>query len=264
MSLSGRSRHAAFLCYHSIADDGPSFLSLPAETFERQLALLRRDGWRTGTSEQLRELANGTLLGRTAFLTFDDGFADNHDAALPLLRSYGACAVIFALPPLLDAGGPLAWPEVTERQQRHPGVMRSLTWERLDTMVEAGVEVGSHGLTHAHFDRLGAEELREELFESRRRIADRYGACRLLAYPFGHWSPAVADAAADAGYEFAFTMPRGGQWHATRFSIPRIPVDQRDDERNFRLKLSATGRTLLLSPLRAPARRARRTVRSHG
>jgi len=260
--LTNRSRVATFLCYHSVAASGPPFLSLPPELFERQLALLRRRGWATGTSERLRALANGAADRRpTAFLTFDDGYADNHAAALPLLRAYDASAIVFVLPPLLDDGAPLDWPEVATARERHPDVMRSMTWAKAEELAEAGVELGSHGLTHAHLDRVGPEQLRQELLDSRRRIEQRVGSCRTLAYPFGDWSAAVADAAADAGYEFAFTIPRGGQWTATRWSIPRLPVDHRDDERRFALKLSSAGRALLLSPARTTLQRAKGALR---
>ena len=49
------------------------------------------------------------------------------------------------------------------------------------------------------------------LLDSRRAIAARVGACRTLAYPFGDWNSRVAAAARDAGYDYAFTMPRSGQ-----------------------------------------------------
>src|SRR5688500_17003655 len=57
--LCNRSSAVAFLGYHSVADHGPPFLSVPTDTFERQLATLRRTGWRSGTSRDLGELVAG-------------------------------------------------------------------------------------------------------------------------------------------------------------------------------------------------------------
>jgi peptidoglycan/xylan/chitin deacetylase (PgdA/CDA1 family) len=257
--LSNRARGAAFLCYHSIADGGPPFLSLGPDLFERHLALLRRKGWSTGTGADLTRLASGERPDRpVAFLTFDDGYVDNHDAALPLLREYASRAIVFVLPPRCDDGGPLAWAEVEGRRAKHPEVFRSMTWTMAEALVEAGSEIGSHTMSHAHLPDLEPEALEQELLDSRRAVQARLGGpCDLLAYPFGEWSPRVADAAARAGYRFAFTMPRGSERGGGAHCIPRTAIDHRDDERRLAIKLSAPGRMALLSPLR----QARRGIR---
>lgn len=253
--LRNRSSRASFLCYHSIAAEGPRYLTVSAELFERQLAQLRRHGLRSGDLASLAAVAEGRRLDPTVFLTFDDGFRDNHETALPLLRSYGLGAFVFVLPPLVDAGAPLAWPEVAADHDRYGRTMRSVTWAMLEEMKEGGFEVGSHGLTHAHLPQLGPEALREELWESRLQIKRRLGSCDTLAYPFGEWSPAVAEAARACGYRFAFSLPtKSGQRRATPHSIPRINVDYRDERRRFGVKLSALGKRVLLSPAVAAAR----------
>jgi peptidoglycan/xylan/chitin deacetylase (PgdA/CDA1 family) len=246
--LRNRSRGAVFLCYHSVAPQGPRYLTVSRELFERQLDELGRRGLRTGGLRELEDLAAGRELAPTAFLSFDDGFLDNYETAMPLLRERGERAFVFVLPPLVDEGAPLAWPEVAEDAGRHPETMRSVSWAMLEEMKEAGFEVGSHGLTHAHLPRLAAEELREELLDSRRRIAERLGACETLAYPFGEWSAEVAAAAGECGYRFAFSLPvKSGQRQASPLSIPRINVDYRDEGARLAAKLSPTGRRLYLS-----------------
>jgi peptidoglycan/xylan/chitin deacetylase (PgdA/CDA1 family) len=267
-ALRNRSRAGVFLCYHSVADDGPPFASVPVRTFERQLAVLERLGYASGGTHELAELAAHRRPRRPlAFLTFDDGFADNASVVAPLLRERRWTAQVFVLPPALDRGGPLDWPEVQDRRAAHPGVMRSLDWPAVEAMAAAGIEFGSHTNRHRHLTRLPYEELRQELLDSRRRIAERLGSCDCLAYPFGDWDERVADAARAAGYRFAYTLPRGGQRDAHALSIPRIAVDHRDDERRFALKLTRIGRAILLSPAPSRARllharaRAARTAR---
>lgn len=254
--LRNRSTRATFLCYHSIAAEGPRYLTISADLFERQLAYLRRGGIRSGDLGSLAEAAEGRLEGKTAFLTFDDGFRDNFDTALPLLREYGFAAFVFVLPPLVDSGAALEWAEVAADQRRYPATMRSVTWTMLEEMKEGGFEVGGHTLTHPHLPDLEDDALREELWESRARVKERLGSCDTLAYPFGEWSDRVAAAAADCGYRFAFSLPtKTGQRQATAHSIPRINVDYRDDDRRFGLKLSAAGKRTILSPAIAAARR---------
>jgi peptidoglycan/xylan/chitin deacetylase (PgdA/CDA1 family) len=260
--LRNRSRRATFLCYHSIAPAGPRYLTITADLFERQLALLRRRGLRSGSTADLAALAAGRRCDPVAFLTFDDGFRDNYETALPILRAAGERAFVFVLPPLVDDGAPLAWPEVAEDRRRYPETMRSVTWPMLEEMKEGGFEVGSHGLTHAHLPRLGSEALREELWQSRARISERLGSCDTLAYPFGEWSPEVAAAARECGYRFAFSLPtKVGQRAAGVHSIPRINVDYRDGGRRFGAKLSGPAKRLLLSPEVAAIRRTVRRRR---
>jgi len=257
--LRNRAGEAVFLCYHSVAPAGPRYLTVSAELFERQLAALRRRGLRSGGLAALEQIAAGGATEPTAFLTFDDGFRDNHETVLPLLREYGMRAFVFVLPPLLDRGGGFDWPEMGADREHHAATMRSVDWAMLEEMKEGGFEVGSHTLSHPHLPRLDGERLREELWDSRVAIRERLGSCDTLAYPFGEWSPDVAAAAAECGYRFAFTLPTvSGQRRATPLSIPRVNVDYRDDERRFAAKLSPWGRRALLSSAVGALRRRRR------
>lgn len=54
--------------------------------------------------EAARRLTEGRLPARAAALTFDDGYADNHDVALPLLRQYGLPCSFFVATGFLDGG----------------------------------------------------------------------------------------------------------------------------------------------------------------
>jgi peptidoglycan/xylan/chitin deacetylase (PgdA/CDA1 family) len=231
-------------------------LTVGADLFERQLDYLRRHRFRSGDLRALDEVAAGRVGAPTAFLTFDDGFRDNYETAMPLLREYGFGAFVFVLPPLVDTGASFEWPEVLADRRRCPSTMRSVTWEMLGEMKEHDFEVGSHTLTHAHLPELDEVALRDELSESRARIKRQLGACDTLAYPFGEWSEKVAAAAADCGYRYAFTLPsKTGQRTAGLHSIPRINIDYRDRERRLAAKLSGIGKRTILSPAVVAARR---------
>ncbi|HEX3735801.1 MAG TPA: polysaccharide deacetylase family protein [Solirubrobacterales bacterium] len=260
--LRNRTGRAIFLSYHSVAPAGPRYLTVSAELFERQLAELRKRGLQGGGLAELTAAAAGEKIDPTAFLTFDDGFRDNHSTVLPLLREYGFRAIVFVLPPLVDSGAPLDWPEVAEDRLRFSETMRSLTWPLVEEMREGGFEIGSHTLSHRHLPSLGPEELRQELLDSRLAIKERLGSCDTLAYPFGEWSQEVEAAAAECGYRFAFTLPtKIGQRTATPLSIPRVNVDYRDSGPRFATKLSASGRRVYLSTGLRSARRALRRTR---
>jgi peptidoglycan/xylan/chitin deacetylase (PgdA/CDA1 family) len=254
--LRNRSRDAVFLCYHSVHPDGPDWTSVPPDHFESHLAKLHSAGWQTGGETELRTIAAGERLPRpTAFLTFDDGYVDNYEIAFEALREHGATALIYLLPPFVDNGLPLEWPEVADRMRDHPDVMRSLDWTQVEAMAEGGIGFGSHGLRHPHLPDISDEQLTEELLDSRRAIVDRLGSCETFVYPFGEWDDRVAAAVEAAGYSFAFTLPRTYQADVTQWSIPRIAIDQRDDARRFAMKLSSAFRRAYFSRAKARLRK---------
>jgi peptidoglycan/xylan/chitin deacetylase (PgdA/CDA1 family) len=261
-AFDNRSARAVFLCYHSIAERGAPYLSLPRETFARQLSMLRRFGYRSGGVEDLRRLAAGERLPRrTVFLTFDDGFRDNADVAMPLLREHGFHPLIFLLPRHVDTGAALDWPEVAEYHAREPELMHSLTWPQVEELAALGAEFGGHTITHPHLRDLDDESLGRELGESRSLVEQHLGSCEVLAYPFGEWDARVARAAEAAGYRFAFSLPQGPQPEGGALYIPRINVDRRDHALRFAVKLTPIGRRLLLSDLGERLRDLRKAIR---
>jgi peptidoglycan/xylan/chitin deacetylase (PgdA/CDA1 family) len=54
--------------------------------------------------EAVQRLAEGRLPARAAAITFDDGYADNHDVAMPVLQRHGLCATFFIATGFLDGG----------------------------------------------------------------------------------------------------------------------------------------------------------------
>lgn len=67
--------------------------------------------------EAARRLAAGDLPARAAALTFDDGYADNHDVALPLLRRHGLPCSFFIATGFLDGGR--MWNDTLIESVRH-------------------------------------------------------------------------------------------------------------------------------------------------
>jgi len=93
---------------------------LTAAEFRRILCWARRCFRILPLAEAVDRLERRTLPSRALALTFDDGYADNHDVALPLLRECGTPATFFIASGFLD-GGRMWNDTVLEAVRRHPG-----------------------------------------------------------------------------------------------------------------------------------------------
>ncbi|MFP4161200.1 MAG: polysaccharide deacetylase family protein, partial [Ectothiorhodospira sp.] len=75
-----------------------------AATFRWQLQLVSEWFHVLPLAEAVQRLHNGTLPPRAACITFDDGYADNHDVALPILQEQALPATFFVATAFLNGG----------------------------------------------------------------------------------------------------------------------------------------------------------------
>jgi peptidoglycan/xylan/chitin deacetylase (PgdA/CDA1 family) len=89
------------ITYHRIASDpdnqpfDPGVIDASPEEFEEQIATLGRYFTLVGIEELLAYLDGGPFPDNPAMITFDDGYRDCHDVALPILQRHAAKAVFF-------------------------------------------------------------------------------------------------------------------------------------------------------------------------
>jgi peptidoglycan/xylan/chitin deacetylase (PgdA/CDA1 family) len=226
------------LCYHAVSATWPHGLSVAPDAFERQLQLLLNRGYRPATAEQ-------TLAGRGKLLhvTFDDAYRSIANG-LPILERLGVPATVFVCSGYADDGRPLDIPELAAHARERPAELATMDWDAVRELVERGVEIGSHTVTHPHLPRLGDADLARELGESRERLEDELRRpCPLLAYPYGQEDLRVRAAARAAGYKAAFAMPshRGAP---DPFALPRVAIWRKDTLVRVRVKTSPLVRRL--------------------
>jgi peptidoglycan/xylan/chitin deacetylase (PgdA/CDA1 family) len=100
------SQSLSVLIYHRVVPEPDELLpgEVCARDFDWQLAVLDRWFRVLPLREAAARLREGKLPGRTACVTFDDGYADNETVALPLLRKRGIPATFFVATGFLDGG----------------------------------------------------------------------------------------------------------------------------------------------------------------
>ena len=130
-------------------------------------------------------------------LTFDDGFANVFDRALPVLQNHGARAMLFVVAGLIGKTDEWDGP-IGEPPQRLMDAGQIRAW------LAAGHEIGAHTMTHPHLAEIAPAQARVEIFESKARLEDEFGVpVHHFCYPYGNFDARVRDLVAEAGYKTA-------------------------------------------------------------
>lgn len=105
LAPAGERARLSILIYHRVlAEPDPLTGEIDAATFEMQIRTLREYFAVLSLAEAAARLRNGTLPARAVAITFDDGYADNFEVALPILRRHGLRATFFIATGFLDGG----------------------------------------------------------------------------------------------------------------------------------------------------------------
>lgn len=218
------------LMYHQIASSAIAInrLAVPPDAFAAQLAQLHAQGFSTLTASAVAAaLAEGTdLPDRAVVLTFDDGFADLYEVALPLLNHYQFTATVYVTTGWIqDAAPPVAQPP--------PGQM--LSWLQIRDLADSGVEIGAHGCSHPELDQLPGRQLEHELRTSKEILETGLGRpVQGMAYPFGYSSARVRRMVREVGYQYACAVGNRIIGSACDpFALPRLTVKRSTRLREF-------------------------------
>jgi len=207
------------LMYHSVAPDqhDGSLWTVRLKRFDQQMRWLRRRG-RKGVS--MRELLNARRAGsaqRMVGLTFDDGYADFAEYALPVLQRCGFTATLFVVAGRL--GGENVWANMQRKSL--------ITSEQLRQVAAAEIEIGSHGLYHVSLPTVTDANLAGEIEESRRILQDISGQdVPGFCYPYGNHDGRVVSRVQAAGYDYGCADELSE--FTGRYALPRIYIGDAD------------------------------------
>lgn len=233
-------RDTLILCYHAVSESWDSPLAVTPGELRDNLRSLREHGYVAATLQQAMSVPPAE---RTVVLTFDDAVESVRTLAAPVLAEAGMSGTVFVPTALVDGPGAMSWPGVDHwLGTPHEHEMRGMGWAGVQELADAGWEIGSHTRTHPHLTRLGDDELRDELVTSRLELEERLGRpCPSFAYPYGDVDARVIEAAGEAGYRFAVTLPdTRDRWEqgATPLGWPRVGVYPGTTGRRFAMETS--------------------------
>lgn len=187
------------LIFHRVADDAVNDWTTPTADFIEAIRWLKRHSRFLSLAEVQQRLRSGRNSYPSVSITFDDGYAENCDVALPLLvKERIPCTYFVSTGPVLE-GRP--FPHDLEMGNRFP----PNTIDQLKEFSEAGIEIGAHTRTHADMGRTwDRQRLLDEIVTARDDLEAAVG-CRIryFAFPFGRHENLSVEAfqvAREAGY----------------------------------------------------------------
>ncbi|GAA1767349.1 polysaccharide deacetylase family protein [Kocuria aegyptia] len=199
------------------------------QVFEQHLGALREERYKCVTfSELLDSLAAHTISSRTAVITFDDGYKDFADNALPVLQAHDYPSTLYLTTGFL-AGGKL------HHKESGPSDLM-LDWAQLPELVASGTEIGAHSHSHPQLDTLTAAQLHRETHLPKELLENVLGVrVRSFAYPHGYNGPRVQRFIKNAGYDSAAGV-RNAFTHSSddRFNVARLMLQSHHSLETFR------------------------------
>jgi peptidoglycan/xylan/chitin deacetylase (PgdA/CDA1 family) len=197
------------LTYHRVQPNPePSTPTVTPEVFKRQMQLLAERWKPTSLGDLVETLEeNRPLSKQSVVVTFDDGTEDTFTHALPILQEYHIPAAVFVI-----AGN-----------VGKPGWLRP---EQLKKIRQAGITIGSHGLSHDYLPELPLARAEESLSTSKELLRKTIGEpVDWISYPAGGYTPEILKVVRSFGYRGACTTNRGTKrFPVNRWALRRLTM----------------------------------------
>jgi peptidoglycan/xylan/chitin deacetylase (PgdA/CDA1 family) len=195
----------AILSYHQTA--APPRRGTPVRSlvltprgFARQMSALRLLGYRGLSMRDLEPYLRGEKTGRVVGITLDDGYVNNFEEALPVLRDLGFTATAYIVS--AQIGGTNAW----DHSKGVPPA-RLMDVAHLKAWCAAGMEIGAHTRNHVNLAECPQARAREEIAGCKSDLERVLGMeVRSFCYPYGEHRAEHAAMVREAGYATGTTI----------------------------------------------------------
>jgi peptidoglycan/xylan/chitin deacetylase (PgdA/CDA1 family) len=217
-----------FLLYHDVLAVAGGEVRVARTRFERHVATIADAGFRfvpmasflgTLPAEDGAPTAASPLTSRDVVVTIDDGSRSFFDVAWPVLKDHGVTPTLFVLAGFMGLSGDVDF----------------MTWDDLDMLAEAGVDIGSHGTAHVPLDQIDPARAQDDVLGGAAALRERGFSPHTFAYPFGRYNAPTKQLVRDAGFEAAFSV-MGGGWD--RYEIRRRLFSGLENPATTRLVMS--------------------------
>lgn len=225
------------LMYHRVYDFGCfEQLCVSPPRFEQQMAWLAENRTVISLQQGIEAIQTGAVDGDQVVITFDDGYLDNLQYALPILEKYQLPATIFITT------------HFTDQSLQHPrypadGERLHMDWNEVIALSQHPlITIGSHTETHPRLGTLTEADCTDEIQHSGLRLAEQLQSPIDIidfCYPSGDYRQRERDITEAAGYRAAVTVSPGvNRAGADLFQLKRTEVTEKDDASAFAAKMA--------------------------
>ncbi len=186
-------------------------LDVAPENFEAEMRYLNEKGYKTISLNDLFVKKDKDFV-----ITFDDGYKDVVDSALPILKKYNFTAAIFIINDKVGTDG-------------------YLTWDDINILKNAGWEVGSHTLSHPNLVTENPEKAKTEIYQSKKILEEKLSSPVIyFCYPSGKFNKDVENMVSGAGYVMALTTQFGkNNQKSDMLLLKRVRVSGQESQEKF-------------------------------
>lgn len=218
------------LYYHSVEKD-------QVERFAHQLDIIRKNAQIIPADKSI-PLENGKHY---VAITFDDGFVDVIENALPELSKRGIPATLFV--PTGYLGRDADWLRTSGNKIKK----KVMDAEQLRHITKSGmISIGSHCISHSSLLSMTENEAKNEIIRSKQQLEEILGESVIsLSYPHGEFTKSHVELARVAGYKRSFSIePTLMRLTPDEFVVGRVSADLDDWDLEFYLKITGSYRWL--------------------
>lgn len=191
--------------YSSEEDKIGTNLSVSPSSFSNQLDKIKDLGYTAITFE---DIANENIPTKPIILTFDDGYHNFIDYALPELKKREMKAVLYVI-------------------SNYLGKESYVSKEEIKILSRNNIEIGAHTKSHPDLTKISPENAALEIGESKEIIEQTIGKNIIsFCYPAGKFNPDIESAVEKAGFKYGVTTKNGIATTNEPFSLSRYRINK--------------------------------------
>ncbi len=212
------------LFYHRVADQFPNSWTLSCDDFARQLDWLQENFEIVSLSEAQHRIRSSNCRQPTISITFDDGYAENAEFAIPELVRRRLTATYFVATDFVRTSSGFPH-DLVAGQYLAPN-----TVEQLRMFAEQGIEIGAHTRSHADLGQVHGAQMEHEILGSIQDLESWLERkINYFAFPFGlpeNTTQAAVDVIAAQGMAGFCTAYGAWNWPGSQgYHLRRIHAD---------------------------------------
>jgi len=186
-------------------------LSVTPINFASQMKWLKENNYATLNLADLADL-NKKAISKIIYdkkkpiiITFDDGYEDAYTSAWPILKENDFNGTFFII-------------------RNFVGRSEYMNQNQINVLSNAGMEIGSHTLSHPSLEKLSTADQRTQIFDSK-------NTAKTFCYPSGKYNDISIVLLKEAGYLAAVTTQPGiANQDSNLFELPRVRIENGDGE----------------------------------